>query len=152
MIVKDAAPLKPAVGVKVMPLRAVLMLAMVPVKVIVASAVPSPTVKARPAVPESVNVPLVTVSVTWTAFVPASTSATEIWLPLPLEKTNGVFWLVLCGPGTVFTGASFTALIVMPRVAGVLVLLPSSAMKVIVRDVVGLSLLFAYVTERSAVW
>ena len=40
----------------------------------------------------------------------------------------------------------------MPRIAGALVLLPSSTMNVIVRDVVGLSLLFAYVTERSAVW
>ncbi len=39
------------------------MLAIVPVKVIVASAVPSPVVNDKPARPESVSVPLVAVSV-----------------------------------------------------------------------------------------
>jgi hypothetical protein len=77
-MVKLAAPLKPAVGVKLIPFKAVLMLAMVPVKVIVASAVPSPTVKLRPLVPLRVSVPLVAVSVTWMLFDPASGSATEI--------------------------------------------------------------------------
>ena len=35
---------------------------------------------------------------------PASASATEIWLPLPLENVSGVFDAVPCGPGTVLTG------------------------------------------------
>jgi hypothetical protein len=51
----------------------------------------------------------------------------------------------------VFAGASFTAVIAMPRVADPGVLMPSVAVKVIVREAVGSSLLFAYVTERSAV-
>ena len=34
---------------------------------------------------------------------------------------------VVCGPGTVFTGASFTAVIAMPRVADPGVLMPSVA-------------------------
>ena len=42
------------------------MLAIVPVKVIVASAVPSPVVNVRPAMPDSVMVPFVPVSVTCT--------------------------------------------------------------------------------------
>ena len=51
-------------GVNARPFRAALMLAIVPVKVIVASAVPSPAVNVRPVVPLSVIVPLVAVSVT----------------------------------------------------------------------------------------
>src|SRR6185295_17055554 len=92
VMVNKAAPLKPSVGVKLMPLRAVLMLLMVPWNVIDESAVPSPEhppqAKFRPATPLSVSVPLVTVSDTWMTLVPASTSATEIWLPLPLENVK----------------------------------------------------------------
>ena len=62
------------VGAKLRPFRAVLMLASVPVKVMVASAVPSPVVKVSPAVPARVSVPLVPVSVTCTGLAPASTS------------------------------------------------------------------------------
>src|ERR1044072_6158379 len=156
VMVKVAAPLKPSVGVKLMPFKAALMLLIVPWNVIVASAVPSPLhppqPKFRPLVPLSVNVPLVAVSVTWIAFGPASTSVTEIWLPAPLENVSGVFWLVLCGPGTTFTGASFTALMVIPFVAVLLLLAPSLTMKLTVRAAVGLSLLVENVTERSAVW
>jgi hypothetical protein len=50
---------------------------------------------------------------------------------------------MVCGPGTVFTGASFTAVIAMPRVADPAVLMPSVTVNVIVRDAVGSSLLFA---------
>ena len=141
VIVTLAVPLKPKFGVKLIPLSAALILAMVPVKVIVASAVPSPTVKARPLVPLSVNVPFVAVSVTWMALVPASTSETAIRLPPPLENVSGVFCAVLCEPGTVLTGASSTAVILMPRVACP-VLVPSFAVKVTVLDAVGFSLLF----------
>ena len=91
----------------------VLMFAIVPVNVIVPSAVPSPTLKLRPVMPLSVIVPLVAVSVTWTEDEAASTSLMLIWLELPLEKTSAVSSLVLWAAGTVLTGASFTALTVM---------------------------------------
>ncbi len=75
-------------------------------------------------------------------FDPASGSATEIWLLLPLENTSGVFCAVPCEVGTVFTGGSLTAVTVMPRVAEP-VSVPSLAVKVTVRvDVDGLSLVF----------
>src|SRR5204863_36358 len=60
----DAAPLKFEVGRKFKPFSAALMLASVPVKVIVPSAVPSPTVNDKPAVPLRVITPLAAVSVT----------------------------------------------------------------------------------------
>ena len=89
-----------------MPSRAALMSVMVPVKVMVASAVPSPVTKVRPVVPASVNVPLVAVSVTLTALEPASTSLTEMRLPLAVEKTSAVSSLTVCAPGTELTGAT----------------------------------------------
>ena len=46
-----------------------------------------------------------------------STSAMEIRLPLAAEKTSAVSSLVVCAPGTVFTGASLTALTVMVTVS-----------------------------------
>ena len=63
-ICSDADPVYAAVGAKLIPLSAALMLAIEPVKVIVAFAVPLPTLKPRPEVPASVTVPLVAVRVT----------------------------------------------------------------------------------------
>ena len=93
------------------------MLAIVPVKVMVASEVPSPTLKVSPVRLASVIVPLVAVRVTCTEAAPASTSLMLIWLPLPLEKTSVVSSLTLCAPGMEFTGASLTALTVMLTVS-----------------------------------
>src|SRR2546428_45419 len=108
-----AAPLKFGVGANDRPSSAVLMLAIVPVKVIVASAVPSPEENVSPLVPGSVITPLVPVSVTCAELDPASTSLIEIRLPLPDEKTRAVSSFVLCAAGTLLTGASLTALTVM---------------------------------------
>ncbi|TDJ70097.1 MAG: hypothetical protein E2O38_12155 [Proteobacteria bacterium] len=65
-------------GSKVNPSSAVLMSLTVPVKTIVASPVPSPVVKLKPATPLRVSVPLVAVSVTSTGLLPASISLIEI--------------------------------------------------------------------------
>jgi len=46
-----------------------------------------------------------------------STSEIEIALPLPAENTRSVSSLTACGPGTVFTGASLTALTVIATVS-----------------------------------
>ena len=62
-----AAPLKLPVGANTRPLRAVLMLARLPVTVTVP--VPLP-LTVRPAVPARVSTPLVAVSVTWTLLEP----------------------------------------------------------------------------------
>src|SRR5689334_23326286 len=102
-----------------MPFSAVFTSVSVPVNIIVASAVPSPVINARPAVVLSVIVPLVAVKVILIGFAPASESATEIWLPLPLEKTNATSSLVFCGPGTVLTGPSLTPVTLMVMVLGV---------------------------------
>jgi hypothetical protein len=128
--------LKPLVGLNDIPFSAVFTADSEPVKTIVASAVPSPVVNDRPAIVLRVSVPFVAVSVILIGFAPRSTSATEIWLLLPLENTFGVSWETLCGPGTVFTGASFTAVMAIPRVL-LPVSVPSFAVKVIVRDAVG---------------
>src|ERR1044071_5152705 len=141
MIWSEAAPLKFDAGLNDKPLRAVLTLANMPVKTITGSSVPSPVVNTSPAVVLSVTVPFVAVSVILIGFALRSTSATEIWLALPLEKTFAVSSFVLCGPGTVFTGGSLTAVMVIPRVADPMVK-PSVALNWIVRDAVGLSLLF----------
>ncbi len=96
---------------------AVLMLAIVAVKVMVASPVPVPTLKARPSVLARVSVPLVAVRVTWSET--ASRSLTAMALPPAVEKTSGVFSLVACGPGTVLAGSSFTAVTSIVIVFGV---------------------------------
>ena len=142
-----------------MPFRAALTFTSVPRKVIVASAVPSPApvpfaslkLKLRPEVVLSVRVPLVAVSVTWMLFPPASRSATEIWLPLPLEKVSGVFCGVPCGPGTVFTGASLTAatLIVLGRRPYSAAVVDNEGHRA--WQLTGPRVLL-YLTERSAVW
>ena len=71
-----------------MPFRAALMAASVPVKVMLASPVPVPAEKARPAVPARVSVPLVAVSVTCSAPPAASGSETEIALPLAVGERH----------------------------------------------------------------
>ena len=86
-----AVPEKAAVGLKLSPASAVLTAAIVPVNVIVASAVPSPTVKVRPVTVERVVAPLVLTSWACTAAAAASTSLIEIRLPLPVENTLAVF-------------------------------------------------------------
>jgi hypothetical protein len=101
-----------------MPFIAALMSATVPRTVIVA--VPSaPAWKARPAVPASVSVPLVTARVTSTRLAPESRSAIETWLPLPALKTSAASSFRVCATGTVFTGASFTAVTSIVIVFGV---------------------------------
>jgi hypothetical protein len=89
------------------------MFAIVPVNVIIASAIPSPAVKVRPLTPLSVSVPCVDESVTRTVPPPASMSPMLIKFPLPLENVSVASSLTDCGPGTEFTGASFTALTVI---------------------------------------
>src|SRR5215813_5260477 len=108
--VRLAAPLKLAVGWNARPLRAVLMLARLPVTVTVP--VPLP-LTVRPVVPASVSTPLVAASVTWTLLLPASTSAMEMALPLATEKVSVPSSFMVWAAGTLFTGASSTALTVM---------------------------------------
>jgi hypothetical protein len=74
-----------------------------------------------------VSLPFGVERVTRTGSVPASLSETVTALEFAAEKTSGVFWLVACAPGTVLTGASFTALIVSETVAGADSALPLSA-------------------------
>ena len=92
------------------------MLASVPVKVMVGSAVPSPTLKARPAIVLNVIVPLVAVNVTRTGLTPASTSLIETRFAFAVEKVSALFSTTVCGPGTLLTGASLTALTVTLKV------------------------------------
>ena len=105
-IVIPAAPVKFRVGRKLMPARAVFTAAIVPVKVMLASAVPSPTLKLKPAVPPRVSVPFVPARLIRARPAPRSGS--------PIEKASGpantsaVSSGVLCAPGTELTGASFT--------------------------------------------
>ena len=108
----DSTP-SPDVAAKVAPSRAALTSASVPVKVMVPSPAPVPTVKVRPEVPERSSVPLVAVRVTCTGLAPASTSLTESAVPADTENTSVPSRGMVCVPGTVFTGASFTAVTVM---------------------------------------
>ena len=80
-----------------------------PAKVMLVSAVPSPTVKASPAVLANVSSPFETSSVTATGEPAASTSVIEIGLPPPVLKTSGVSSGVEARPGIVISGASLTA-------------------------------------------
>ena len=89
----------------------------VPVNTMLASKAPSPVVKVSPAMPDSVKVPLATLSVTCRLPLALSTSAMAMWLPLETENTRLVSSSVVCALGTVFTGASLTALTVMPTVS-----------------------------------
>ena len=78
-------------------------------KLMLASPVPEPEVKLRPLMPPRVSTPLPVVSVTCSAVLPASTSATVIALPPPLENTSGLFEVMFCAAGTLSTGGSLTA-------------------------------------------
>ena len=91
----------------------------VPENVMLASLVPLPAEKVSPAVPLRVSVPSATVSISCTGLLAASMSATDIRLPLAVEKISGVFVLPLCAPGTPLTGASFTAVTFTVIVLGV---------------------------------
>ena len=104
-----ALPMKPGVATKVAPASAALMSAMVPVKVMVASAVPSPVLKVSPWVPDRFSVPLVAVRVTWTGFVPASRSLTDSAVPMLDENSSMPSWSMVCAPGAMFSGASLLA-------------------------------------------
>ena len=77
----------------------------------------APPTNVRPASPDRLKVPLVTVSWVCTVAAPASTSLIEMRFPLPAEKTSAVSSLVVCAAGTLFTGASLTALTVMLTVS-----------------------------------
>src|SRR5882724_6004307 len=112
--VRLAAPLKLPAGANTRPLRAVLMLARVPVTVTVPVQLPETV---RPDVPARVSTPLVAASVTWTLLLPASTSAMEMALPAAVLKVSVPSSFMACATGTVFTGASFTALTVMATVS-----------------------------------
>jgi hypothetical protein len=72
-----------------------------PWKTMNASAVPSPNEKLRPAVPESVKVPLTAVSVTSSRQAPASGSEIEILFGgrAAEERTSDVSSSTDCGPG-----------------------------------------------------
>jgi hypothetical protein len=85
---------------------------LVPLNVIVAVPL-APALKLRPPMPDSDSVPFVLLICTCT--VAASGSATLMALPLPLENTSAVFCGVACAPGTVFTGGSFTAVMLIGR-------------------------------------
>ncbi len=89
------------------------MLARLPRKVIrVSPPLPVPALKIRPLVAASFSVPLVEARVTSSAAVPASTSASEMRLPLAVEKTSTLPSTSLCVAGSTSTGASLTAEIV----------------------------------------
>ena len=92
------------------------MFVMFPVNVIVGSPTPSPTEKVKPVVPLRIIVPLVAVSVTCTAEEPASASLMLIRL-IPAWKNRAVSSFVVCAPGTVFTGASFTGVMLIRAVS-----------------------------------
>ena len=104
-----------------------------PVKVI--AAVPfAPELNVSPAMPARVITPFVPVSVTRTVFRSES-STMAMRLPVPDEKTSAVSSLVACATGTVFTGASFTGVMVTNEVRGTLKLAgtPSSVATTVMR-------------------
>ncbi len=113
-----AAPVKPVDEVNDMPVSAVLRLASGPVAT--TSAVPLP-VTVRPAVPESVAVPLVTVRLTFSAALFPSTSAT---LTVP-GNARGESVATSAVAGAVTVGALFCAAIVTVASAVALSAMPS---------------------------
>lgn len=88
LIVNVVVPRPDEVGSNRSPLRAALILAIEPKNVMVESRVPSPALKVKPDVLDSVNVPLLIETVT-RRFL-ASASPTVIAFPLADEKTKGV--------------------------------------------------------------
>ena len=115
-MLNTAAPLKFAPGAKARPFSAALIDTRVPVKVRLA--LPSaPPVSVMPAVPPRVSTPFVTVSVTCSALLAASTSPTLIALPFAALNTSAVSSPTTCAAGTVFSGASLTAVTLMRAVS-----------------------------------
>src|SRR5437764_526245 len=108
-----------------MPARAALTLVIDPVNTI-ADVPLAPDAKLSPAMPDSVSVPLVTDSVTLTGSSPiagfgwsaSSTSAIDRALALAVEKVIEPSSAIVRAPGTVFVGASLTALTVMVTLFG----------------------------------
>ena len=122
--------------------------AAVPEKVIVVSALPSPVVKLRPAVPASVSVPRPTARVTLSSAL--SGSLTE----RPATGTEAASSLVATAPPVTLTGPSLVSATLTVAVAGSLSIRPSKTVKEMVREVlapkfVGLSPALAKVTESS---
>ncbi len=112
------------------------MSAIVPRKVM--AAVPSPpATNVRPVVWARFSVPLAATRSTSMGDTPASTSLTA--MTLAPENTTGVFSPVVSGPGTVFTGASLTAVTVKLKLCPASTFVPSSRVKV-KPSVAGLSL------------
>ena len=96
-----------------MPSSAALIAASVPLKLMLVSLLPVPTLKLSPATLASVTVPLAAVTVSCTRLAPASTSATVMALPVPEENSNAVSSAVACAAGTDSSGASLIALTVI---------------------------------------
>ncbi len=90
--------------------------AAVPVKVIDASAVPSPVANDKPVVPDRVRLPCATPSVT--VSVAASTSLTVIALAVAVPNVMLTSSVPDCAPGTTLTGASLTAVTLKVMVLG----------------------------------
>ena len=88
-----------------------------PVKVIVASPEPSPTMNARPVVPLKLSNPLVAVSVTRTGSGSASASEIQIALPSVEENTRSLSSSIVCDTGAELAGGSLTAVTLMLTVS-----------------------------------
>ena len=82
------------------------MSATVPLKVIVASAVPSPVVKTHALVAREIDRAVGAVSVTLMGLLPASRSLTLSCVPVALENSTMPLTSVACAAGTVLTGAT----------------------------------------------
>ena len=109
LTVTKALPEKLKSGSKRTPSRAALISVLLPVNTIVASPAPDPLRNDRPVVPPRVSSPWVAVSVSRNGLPPASTSNTRIAFPPPTENTVGLLLSEDWAAGTVFTGASLTA-------------------------------------------
>ncbi len=90
-------PSKSVGAVKIMPSRAVLMSTRVPLKVIVPSLVPSPTVNVRPVTPDSVRLPMLVEIIRVPSVL--SGSETEIKLSLSVLKVIGILTSVVSDSG-----------------------------------------------------
>ena len=95
------------------PSKAALMLARVPVKIMLVSLLPLPVVKLRPAIPDSVKLPLATLRVSCIGAAAASTSITATVLPPATLNTRLVSSLTFCAGGKTSAGPSLTALTVI---------------------------------------
>ena len=109
LTVSKALPEKLKSGSKRRPSRAALISVRLPVNTMVASPAPVPLKNDRPVVLPTVSSPWVTVSVSRNGLPPASTSDTRIAFPPPTENTVGLLLGEDWAAGTVFTGASLTA-------------------------------------------